>query len=159
MGLMTWILLGVVVVAVIGLGVGVFFGGLVRGAEIIGENPAVQNASSAAKGFIQDRFSNSSIALTADDSSYKSGDSVRITATNNGDETKSFPDAALGLQVRNEATGMSYPVLSAQVITELGPGQSKTIIWKDDSAPPGEYVASVTDTNGDSAKVRFEISG
>lgn len=41
MGLLTWIAIGVIVLVVIGLGVGVFFSGLIRGAEIVAENPAV----------------------------------------------------------------------------------------------------------------------
>ena len=54
MGILTWILLGVIVLVAIGLGVGVFFTGLLRGAEIVGENPAVQNASEEAQDFIED---------------------------------------------------------------------------------------------------------
>ena len=41
MGLITWIAIAVIALVVIGLGVGVFFSGLIRGAEIIGNNPAV----------------------------------------------------------------------------------------------------------------------
>jgi uncharacterized membrane protein len=48
--------------------------------------------------------------------------------------------------------------MSAQVITELEPGESKTITWRDDSAPAGDYVATVTTTNGDSAQASFEIT-
>src|SRR5687768_7431914 len=103
MGLLTWILLGVIVLVAIGLGVGGFFGGLFRGAEIIGENPAVQNASEEAKDFIDDRVDvdTALVIVTTEDSDYQRGDAVLITVTNNDDETKSYPDAALGLQVKN----------------------------------------------------------
>jgi archaellum component FlaF (FlaF/FlaG flagellin family) len=158
MGLLTWILLGVIVLVAIGLGVGVFFTGLFRGAEIIGENPAVQNASQQARDFIEDKINDALIVVTTDDSAYQKGDAVLITVKNNGDETKSFPDAALGLQVRNVDTDRDYPVMSAQVITELGPGESKTITWKEGSAPAGNYEATVATSAGESAKTSFEIT-
>ena len=158
MGLLTWILLGVIVLVAIGLGVGVFFTGLFRGAEIIGENPAVQNATQEAKDFIDDRVDTAMIIVTTDNPSYQRGDAVQVTVKNNDDETKTYPDAALGLLVKNLDTDQSYPIMSAQVITELGPGETKTITWKDNSAPAGDYEATVTTTAGDSAKTSFEIT-
>jgi len=157
MGLITWILLGVIVLVAIGLGLGVFFTGLFRGAEIIGENPAVQNASDEAKDFIEDKVGNELVIVTTERSDYQRGDVILITVKNNGDGKETFPDAALGLQVQNVDSGRSYNVLAAQVITELDPGESKTITWQDDSAPAGEYVASVHTSDGDSAQVSFEI--
>jgi hypothetical protein len=157
MGLLTWILLGVIVLVAIGLGVGVFFTGLFKGAEIIGENPAVQNASQEAKDFIEDNVDNALVIVTTDSSDYKRGDSVLITVKNNDDDTKSFPDAALGLQVQNVDNDRNYRVMAAQVITDLDPGESKTITWEDDSAPAGDYVATVTTTTGDSAQASFKI--
>jgi hypothetical protein len=163
MGILTWILLAVIVLVAIGLGVGVFFTGLFRGAEIIGENPTVQNATEEAKDFIDDRVDSGAVSalvvVTSDRATYERGDDVRITVKNNGDETRSFPDAALALQVKNVDTGDSYSVMAAQVITDLEPGESKTITWQDDSAPAGSYVASVHTTSGDSAQVSFEITG
>lgn len=158
MGLLTWILLGIIVLVAIGLGLGVFFNGLFRGAEIIGENPAVQNATDEAKDFIDDRVNGALVIATTDDSAYQRGDKVMITVKNNGEVTKSFPDAALGLQVQNVDTDKTYGVMAAQVITELGPGESKTITWQDDSAPAGDYVATAKATDGDSAQVSFEIT-
>ena len=52
MGLITWIAIAVIVLVVIGLGAGVFFSGMIRGAEIIGNNPAVQNVTQEAKEFL-----------------------------------------------------------------------------------------------------------
>ena len=52
MGLITWVAITVIVLVAIGLGVGVFFSGLIRGAEIIGQNPAVQNASEKVEEFV-----------------------------------------------------------------------------------------------------------
>ncbi|MGI0038025.1 MAG: hypothetical protein ACRD99_06680 [Nitrososphaera sp.] len=157
MGLVTWILLGIIVLVAIGLGIGVFFTGLFRGAEIIGENPAVQNASDAAKDFIEDRVDSALVVVTSEKSEYQRGEAVLITVKNNGDEKMTFPDAALGLQVKNVDTDQTYNVVAAQVITDLDPGESKTITWQEDSAPPGDYVASVHTSEGDSAQVSFEI--
>jgi hypothetical protein len=163
MGILTWILLGVIVLVAIGLGVGVFFTGLLRGAEIVGENPTVQNATDEARDFIGDSADSVAggalVALTTDSTDYNIGDPVLITVENNDDESLTFPDAALGLQVQNTETDSEYSVMAAQVVTELGPGESKTITWQDESAPPGDYVASVRSSDGASAQVSFEITG
>ena len=157
MGLITWILLGIIVLVAIGLGVGMFFTGLFRGAEIIGENPAVQNASEETKDFIEDKVSNAFVIITTERSDYQRGDAILITVKNTGDEKETFPDAALGLRVKNVDTGRNYNVIAAQVITDLDPGESKTITWQNDSAPAGEYEASVRSSDGDSAQVSFEL--
>ena len=162
MGILTWILLGVIVLVAIGLGVGVFFTGLLRGAEIVGENPAVQNATEEARDFIGDSADSIAggalVALTTDSTDYNTGDPVLITVKNNDDESLTFPDAALGLQVQNTDTDREYSVMAAQVVTELDLGESTTITWPDESAPPGDYVASVRSSDGATAQVSFEIT-
>ena len=55
MGLITWIAVIAIVLVAIGLGVGVFFSGLIRGAEIVGQNPALQNAGEEVREFVTDR--------------------------------------------------------------------------------------------------------
>ena len=157
MGLVTWILLAVIILVATGLGVGAFFTGLFRGAEIIGENPTVQNATDEAKDFIDDRVDASLVIVTSEKPDYQKGEAVLITVKNDDKETKTFSDAALGLQVRNVDTGQTYSVIAAQVVTDLEPGETKTITWQDDSAPAGDYVASVHSSDGDSAEVSFEI--
>jgi len=52
MGLLTWIIVGVVVLAIIGLGWQLFFSGVTKGAEKVLSNPAVKNASNEAKQFV-----------------------------------------------------------------------------------------------------------
>ena len=111
---------------VIGLGVGVFFSGLIRGAEIVAENPAVQNASEEAQEFIQDRIDpdvsgDGVLVITTSKFAYSVGEPVVITVKNNGDETLVFPDSALGLEIQNTNTGVEYGAPAAQVITELEP--------------------------------------
>ncbi|MEO9294416.1 MAG: hypothetical protein ABI347_02320 [Nitrososphaera sp.] len=52
MSLLVWIVIGLVVLAIIGLGVGTFFSGVKEGANTISQNPAVQNITKQAKGFV-----------------------------------------------------------------------------------------------------------
>lgn len=51
MGLLTWIIVAVVILAIIGLGWQVFFSGVARGADKILGNPAVGKASDETKEF------------------------------------------------------------------------------------------------------------
>jgi len=51
MGVLTWIIVSVVVLAIIGLGVQVFFSGVSRGVNKVLSNPAVDKASDGAKEF------------------------------------------------------------------------------------------------------------
>ena|SRR3712207_2443290 len=53
MGLLTWIAIIIIILAVIGLGAGVFFSGVMRGAEIVRNSPVVQNITEEAKEFVQ----------------------------------------------------------------------------------------------------------
>jgi flagellar hook assembly protein FlgD len=152
MGLITWIAIAVIVLAVIGLGVGVFFSGVIRGAEIIRNNPAVQNVTEEAKEFLRDNMqpsSNSNVLLiTTNEAIYSIGEPVIITVRNIGAEMLTFPDSALGLEIQNINTGQTYNVAAAQVITELEPGASRTITWNQEdgngnNVPTGNYTATV----------------
>lgn len=49
MGLITWIIIGVVILAIIGLGWQTFFSGIIQGAQKVGQNPIVQNLTGEAK--------------------------------------------------------------------------------------------------------------
>lgn len=51
MGLLTWVIIAVVVVAIIGLGIGTFYSGILQGAEKIGNNPGVKDATEETKEF------------------------------------------------------------------------------------------------------------
>jgi hypothetical protein len=67
-----------------------------------------------------------SLEITTDKEIYEPGDVVAITITNTGDEPLEFPDAALGLQIKNVDTGEVFPLDAAQVVTTLEPGESRT---------------------------------
>jgi hypothetical protein len=51
MGLLTWVIIAVVVLAVIGLGLGTFFSGILQGAQTVGGNPVVRDATGETKEF------------------------------------------------------------------------------------------------------------
>ena len=174
MGLITWIAIAVIVLVVIGLGAGVFFSGLIRGAEIIGNNPAVQNLTQEAKELLSSNIQGSSVSssvlvITTNEARYRIGEPVTITVKNIGDETLTFPDSALSLKFQNTATGQMYGVATAKVITELGPGASKILTWNQhdssgNNVPAGDYTATVqtilsSSSQSVSAQVNFEITG
>ncbi|AIF83602.1 hypothetical protein NTE_01539 [Candidatus Nitrososphaera evergladensis SR1] len=54
MGLLTWIVVGIVVLAIIGLGWQTFFSGIIQGAKKIGDNPVIENVTNAAKDRLDD---------------------------------------------------------------------------------------------------------
>src|SRR5215208_700764 len=164
MGLITWIAIVVIVLVVIGLGAGVFFSGLIRGAEIIGNNPAVQNVTQEAKEFLDNNIQGSGSS---------SSSSVLVITTNEaryrGDETLTFPNSALGLKIQNTNTGQMYSVVAAQVTTELEPGASRMLTWNQEdgngnNVPAGDYTAtaqgilSSSSSQSVSAQVSFEIT-
>ena len=162
MGLVTWVAVAVIVLVAIGLGVGVFFSGLIRGAEIIGQNPAVQNASEEAQEFVTDRAEidgTDVLVITTDEATYSRGEPVTVTVRNIGDQTLSFPDSALGLEIQHIESGQRYSVAAAQVITDLPPDESKDVTW-DEDAPAGDYTATVHTTAEDnvSAQVSFKVT-
>ena len=88
------------------------------------------------------------ISITTDKSTYNPGEIVSISIANNGSEDLTFPNSALGLTIRNQATNELSPILSSQVITILGPGDSKSLRWDQmgidgTQVPSGNYTASV----------------
>lgn len=176
MGLITWIAIAVIALVVIGLGAGVFFSGLIRGAEIIGNNPAVQNVTQEAKEFLNNNIQGSSsdsssvLVITTNEARYRIGEPVTITVKNIGDETLTFPDSGVGLKIQNMNTGQMYNVVAAQVTTELESGASRTITWNQEdgngnNVPTGDYTATVQTISSSSssaqsvsAQVSFEIT-
>jgi archaellum component FlaG (FlaF/FlaG flagellin family) len=175
MGLITWIAIVVIVLVVIGLGAGVFFSGLIRGAEIIGNNPAVQNVTQEAKEFLDNNIQGSSssssrvLVITTNEARYRVDEPVTITVKNIGDETLIFPNSAVGLKIQNTNTGQMYSVVAAQVTTELEPGASRMLTWNqedgnDNNVPAGDYTAtaqgilSSSSAQSVSAQVSFEIT-
>jgi flagellar basal body-associated protein FliL len=52
MGIITLILIVVIVLAIIGLGAGAFFSGILKGAQQVGSNPVVKNTTGELKQYI-----------------------------------------------------------------------------------------------------------
>jgi hypothetical protein len=101
------------------------------------------------------------IDIKTDKQTYNPGEIVSIMITNKGSAELTFPNSALGLTIRDLASNELYPILSSQVITILGPGDSKSLRWDQigvngNQAPSGNYSASV---NSDiaSAQTAFSI--
>jgi archaellum component FlaG (FlaF/FlaG flagellin family) len=92
---------------------------------------------------------NNILELEPDKITYRPGETVVITVKNNGAESLTFPDAAMGLLIENVDTKESFGFIAAQVLTLLQPGQSKSIEWDQrghdgTQANEGEYKVSVT---------------
>lgn len=88
------------------------------------------------------------IDIKTDKQTYNPGEIVSIMITNKGSAELTFPNSALGLTIRNLASNELYPILSSQVITILGPDDSKSLRWDQigvngNQAPSGNYSASV----------------
>lgn len=63
MGLLTWIIIAVIILAVIGLGWQAFFSGVLQGAQKVGSNPIVQNLTGEAKEQAKELISNATSDL------------------------------------------------------------------------------------------------
>lgn len=80
---------------------------------------------------------------------YNPGETIFTKVINNGNNSLTFPDAALGLKIKNLGTGKIHELVAAQVLTELGPGESKTIRWyqednEGNQVSNGTYSAEIT---------------
>jgi hypothetical protein len=59
MGLITWVVIAIVILAIIGLGWQMFFSGVWQGAQKVGQNPLVQNLTSEVKDKVADAIPDS----------------------------------------------------------------------------------------------------
>lgn len=125
----------------------------------------VQNETNLANDtFVNGEIKNSIsdiINITTDKQIYNPGEIVGISIKNSGSEQLTFPNSALGLKIKNLASNELYPILSSQVITILGPGDSKSLQWDQigidgNQAPSGNYSASVN-SGINTAETSFSI--
>jgi hypothetical protein len=111
-----------------------------------------QNKTNTANGTSITGETNNSVDMVdikTDKQTYNPGEIVSIMITNRGSAELTFPNSALGLTIRNLASNELYPILSSQVITILGPGDSKSLRWDQigvngNPAASGNYSASVS---------------
>jgi uncharacterized cupredoxin-like copper-binding protein len=155
MGIVTWVAIGVIVLVAIGLGLGGFFSGLYRGAQVISENPVVQNATKetieAADDAADTELSstNTFVVVHTEKTVYKVSDPVVIVVKNEGNDKVVFSNSSPNVEVRNKDTGKTYDVTITQVKTELEPGETVTITWDEtNDIESGPYVAVVKADDG-----------
>jgi hypothetical protein len=100
-------------------------------------------------GVIENSETKKGLEIRPNKNIFRPGETVIITARNNGAEPLTFSDASLGLLIENIKTKESFGLISAQVLTSLEPGQS-TSLESDQhgldgsQAKAGEYKVSVT---------------
>jgi hypothetical protein len=133
--------------------------------SIVNNSNNVQNETNLANDtFVNGEIKNSIsdiINITTDKQTYNPGEIVSISIKNLGSEQLTFPNSALGLKIKNLASNELYPILSSQVITILGPGDSKSLQWDQigidgNQAPSGNYSASVN-SGINTAETSFSI--
>jgi hypothetical protein len=71
----------------------------------------------------------STLLLSTNKKMYKPGEIVAITLKNNGNSTLEFSDSTLGLIIQNTKTHQKTGIFGSQVMSELKPGESKTVQW------------------------------
>ncbi len=100
--------------------------------------------------------------VTTNQTTFQEAEPVAINVTNGGDESLEFPDSVLGLEIENRDTGEVYPLLSAQVITTLERGESRTFEFSYDELVSeigaGTIETSVSSGNGCSTSTTFTLS-
>lgn len=141
-------------------------GGSIDGpGSIVNDSNNVQNGTAFSNNTLVNGEIKNSIGdiinITTDKQSYNPGEMVGISIKNMGSEQLTFPNSALGLMIRNLASNELYPILSSQVITILGPGDSKSLQWDQvgidgSQAPSGNYSASVN-SGINTAETSFSI--
>ncbi|MGA8738195.1 MAG: hypothetical protein WB501_04135 [Nitrososphaeraceae archaeon] len=133
--------------------------------SIVNNSNNVQNETSLANDTLVNGEIKNSISdiinITTDKQTYNPGEIVSISIKNLGSEQLTFPNSALGLKIKNLASNELYPILSSQVITILGPGDSKSLQWDQigidgNQAPSGNYSASVN-SGINTAETSFSI--
>ncbi|MDW0181387.1 MAG: hypothetical protein QOK51_07355 [Nitrososphaeraceae archaeon] len=133
--------------------------------SIVNNSNNVQNETNLANDTLVNGEIKNSISdilnITTDKQTYNPGEIVSISIKNLGSEELTFPNSALGLKIGNLATNELYPILSSQVITILGPGDSKSLQWDQigidgNQAPSGNYSASVN-SGINTAETSFSI--
>jgi hypothetical protein len=69
------------------------------------------------------------LQLSTNKKTYKPGETVIITLKNNGNNTLEFSDTTLGLIIQNTKTHQKAGIFGSQIMSELKPGESKTVQW------------------------------
>jgi hypothetical protein len=102
------------------------------------------------------------LEIMTNEETFELGESVTITVTNGGDEALEFSNSILGLEIENQDTGEAYPLFSAQAITTLEPGESRTSEFSYEvlvsEIGTGIIEVSVSSDEGCSASTAFTLA-
>ena len=102
------------------------------------------------------------LGITTNEGTFEVGEPVTINVTNKGAEALEFPNNVLGLEIVNRDTGEAYPLFSAQVITTLEAGESRTFEFAYEELVSeigtGIIEASVSSGVGCSASTTFTLA-
>jgi len=101
------------------------------------------------------------LGITTNEETFEVGEPVTINVTNKGAEALEFPNSVLGLEIVNRDTGEAYLLFSAQVITTLEAGESRTFEFAYEELVSeigsGTIEANVSSGYGCSASTTFTL--
>jgi len=95
-----------------------------------------------------------SVSIVTEKFDFKQGEEITLRVVNSGTTSLVFSDASYGLKITGLSGILMYSPISAQVISELAPGDEFVFSWdqiKNDGNPvlEGLYKISVTGTDKD----------
>ena len=71
----------------------------------------------------------SSISLVTEKFDFKKGEDIKIRIVNSGTTTLIFPDTSYGLRITGLSGMLMYTPVSAQVVSNLEPGDEIELLW------------------------------
>jgi len=100
----------------------------------------------------------SSVSVVTEKSDFKKGEEIKIQIVNSGTAPLTFSDASYGLRITGLSGILMYAPVSAQVISNLEPGDEISFSWNQikndgDTALEGLYKISVKGMNGEGNNV------
>jgi hypothetical protein len=102
------------------------------------------------------------LGIMTNEETFEVGEPVTINVTNKGAAALEFPNSVLGLEIVNRDTGEAYLLFSAQVITTLEAGESRTFEFAYEELVSeigsGTIEANVSSGDGCSASTTFTLS-
>ena len=105
----------------------------------------------------------SSVSVVTEKSDFKKGEEIKIRIVNSGTTPLYFADASYGLRITGLSGILMYTPTSAQVISNLDPGDEIEFLWDQikndgDTALEGLYKISVKGVDGQQNNVEKSIT-
>jgi hypothetical protein len=115
-----------------------------RAGALTGEPAGNGNGATNGNGTGTNGNATDTLRLTTDKQEYEMGETVLFTAENISNDTLTFSDAALGIEITNTDTGQTHSIIAAQVLTTIVGGESAQIEWQpEEDVEPGNFVARI----------------